>query len=218
VRFGHCGRKRASTQTALIVATGPVISFLEPPPSAGWQHREARSGFEVVFLRQSESGLHAEGDTAAVEAGEAWAVHYEIELDAGWVTRGARVRGRSARGPHERTLEADGGGGWRVDGAHAPHLDGCLDVDLESSCLTNAFPVHRLGLAVGEQAGAPAAYVRALDLSVERLEQHYTRLDDDDGRQRYHYAAPAFDFRCELVYDEFGLLLDYPGIGTRASG
>jgi hypothetical protein len=90
-------------------------------------------------------------------------------------------------------------------------LDGCLDVDLESSALTNAFPVHRLGLDVGERADTPAAYVRALDLSVERLEQSYVRLDDDDGgRRRYHYAAPGFAFECELTYDDSGLVLDYP--------
>ena len=59
--------------------------------------------------------------------------------------------------------------------------------------------------------------MRAGDLSVERLEQRYLRLPDDSGRQRYRYRAPAFDFECELVYDESGLVLDYPGIATRAT-
>ena len=112
-------------------------------------------------------------------------------------------------------IEADGtGSGW-IDGHSAPALQGCLDVDLESSCLTNAFPVHRLGLRIGQSAAAPAAYVRALDLRVERLEQHHTRLEDLEGGERYRYAAPAFNFETELVYDRCGLLLDYPGIGRR---
>ena len=34
---------------------------------------------------------------------------------------------------------------------------------------------------------------------------------------RYRYRAPSFDFECELVYDESGLVLDYPGIATRAA-
>ena len=114
-------------------------------------------------------------------------------------------------------LEADGRGGWLVDGVAAPHLDGCLDVDLESSSLTNAFPVNRLGLAPTESADAPAAYVRALDLVVERLEQRYVRIDDGSGGGRYDYTSPAFDFRCELAYDAAGLVLDYPGIASRAA-
>lgn len=102
-----------------------------------------------------------------------------------------------------------------IDGGAASHLDGCLDVDLESSSLTNAFPVHRLGLEVGQAAEAPAAYVRALDPEVQRLEQRYVRLSDGAVGQRYHYASPQFGFECELVYDRSGLVIDYPGIAVR---
>ena len=144
-----------------------------------------------------------------------WVFRYAITVSSGWLSREARVEGRSPAGVRELILDGDGSGRWRVNGTEAPHLDGCLDVDLESSSLTNAVPVHRLGLEVGQGAEAPAAYVRALDLDVERLEQRYVRLDDDEGRQRYHYTAPRFDFECELTYDEFGLVLDYPGIAVR---
>jgi hypothetical protein len=139
-----------------------------------------------------------------------------IVLDPGWRTRSARVSGRSASGARETVVEADGAGHWRVDGAPAPHLDGCLDVDLEASACTNTFPVHRLGLAVGERASAPAAWVRALDLRVERLEQEYRRLEDDGAHPRFDYRAPGLEFRATLVFDPAGLVLDYPGIAVRA--
>jgi uncharacterized protein len=192
------------------------MAFAAPPEFAAWRHRDARDGFEVVFLRAGDGGYRLEGHTAAVEEGQAWAVRYRITLDPAWRTRGAQVSGRSASGRHELALDADGRGGWRVNGALAPRLDGCLDVDLESSACTNAFPVHRLGLEVGREADAPAAYVRALDLGVQRLEQRYVRMEDDGARQRYDYTSPAFDFQALLIYDESGLLLDYPGIAVRA--
>ena len=81
--------------------------------------------------------------------------------------------------------------------------------------MTNALPIHRMGLRVGARASAPAAYVRALDLGVERLEQDYARSADESCHQRYDYAAPVFGFACRLVYDESGLVLDYPGIAAR---
>jgi uncharacterized protein len=196
---------------------GGEMAFATPPESAAWRHRDAREGFEVVFLHAGDDGYRLDGHTTAVEEGQAWAVWYRITLDAGWRTRSAQVAGRSAAGLHELALEADGSGSWRVNGAEAPHLDGCLDVDLESSSCTNAFPVHRLGLEVGRGAEAPAAYVRALDLSVERLEQRYVRVEDEGSRGRYDYTAPAFGFEGRLVYDEFGLVLDYPGIAVRAA-
>ena len=193
------------------------MPFRDFPAFAAWRHRHARAGFEVVFLHPDGSGRRVEGATTAVEDGEAWLVRYCITLASDWTTRSARVVGQSAGGVRAATLEADGAGRWRINGAAAPALDGCLDVDLESSALTNAFPVHRLGLEVGEQAQPPAAYVRAVHLGVERLEQRYERLQDDGDRQRYRYNAPRFEFSCELSYDATGLVLDYPGIAVRAS-
>lgn len=145
-----------------------------------------------------------------------WAVEYTIELDRAGATRSARVNRWSAAGHSTAVLEADGAGRWLVDGVAAPQLDGCLDVDLESSAMTNALPVRRLGLPVAARAAAPAAYVRADGLAVDRLEQAYLRVPGRGARQRYDYTAPAFDFACRLVYDRSGLVLDYPGIATRA--
>ena len=181
------------------------------PRAAAWRHEESKDGFEVVFFAQGEHGTRIAGETTAVEAGEPFWVGYELELGPDWVTRRARVRGRSARGAHETVVESDGAGAWRVDGAPAPHLDGLHDLDLEASAMTNAFPVRRIRLAPGVRTQAPAAYVRALDLGVERLEQTYERL----GGRRFEYDCRRFDFTCELVYDDAGLVTTYPEIARR---
>jgi len=192
------------------------MSFNALPVTAAWQHRDARLGFEVVYFQPVGHGYHINGCTTAVEDGQTWVVNYAIRLDENWTTRSARITGRSASGIRQVQLEADGLGRWQLDGEVASHLDGCLDVDLESSAMTNALPVHRMGLRVGARASAPAAYVRALDLSVERLGQDYTRTADEGRSQRYDYAAPVFEFAGRLAYDESGLVLDYPGIAVRA--
>jgi uncharacterized protein len=192
------------------------MSFAPVPATAAWRHQDARSGFEVVYFGARGDGCRIEGWTAAIEDGATWAVEYLIEVDAVWATRSARIRGRSGEGFCSTLLEADGAGHWLVDGARAPYLDGCLDVDLEASAMTNALPVRRMALPVAAAAAAPAAYVRAVGLAVERLEQTYVRASDQGAGQRYDYTAPAFDFRCRLVYDQSGLVLDYPGIAARA--
>jgi hypothetical protein len=191
---------------------------LELPPLAAWRHLGAREGFEVVFLRREGDGYRLDGHSTALEEGEAFGVRYAVTLDAGWATRSAVVVGRSGSGAYEVRLEGDGNGAWRIDGEPAPHLDGLLDVDLEASACTNAFLVKRLDLSVGEASDAPAAYVRAALPDVERLEQNYGRLEDlEPNRARYDYNSPAFDFRAVLTYDQFGLVLDYPGIADRVA-
>ncbi|MEV0824411.1 putative glycolipid-binding domain-containing protein [Nonomuraea rubra] len=195
------------------------MSFAPLPETAAWRHHTARAGFEVAYFGplqaedplQAEGLLRVEGCTTAVEGGTTWVVEYAIDLDAGWVTRRARITSRSAAGTRSTLLECDGAGGWRIDGTPAPHLHGCLDVDLESSAMTNTFPVHRLCLEPGAGSPAPAAYVRAPDLGAERLDQRYARA----GGRDYDYAAPVFGVECRLVFDEYGLVLDYPGLATR---
>ena len=190
---------------------------MELPASAAWRHLGARDGFEVVFLRRERDGYRLEGHSTAVEDGMAWGIRYALEVDPRWRTLSALVVALSEPGAREVRLELEDDGAWRIDGGPAPHLDGCLDVDLEASGFTNAFPVNRLGLEVGQRAEAPAAYVGAPGLEVERLEQSYLRLPDEGERTRYDYAAPRFDYRDELVYDAFGLVLEYPGIAVRVA-
>jgi hypothetical protein len=200
----------------MLLEAGDLTSAVSA--SAAWRHRgegDGREGFEAVFIRPDGGGYRFDGHTVAVEDGAAWTVRYSIVVDDRWATRSARLWSWSVDGEREASVEADGSGLWRVDGRRAAALDGCLDVDLESSACTNTFPVHRLGLRRGDSADAPAAYVRVPDLGVERLEQRYSRVDDEDRGHRYDYAAPRFGFQCRLVYDESGLVVDYPGIATR---
>ncbi|HWC39241.1 MAG TPA: putative glycolipid-binding domain-containing protein [Acidimicrobiales bacterium] len=192
------------------------VPFDSPPATACWRHQGLRSGFEVVYFGAEPEGVRVEGTTAGIQDDDTWTVSYELELDAGWSTRRARIATRTVSGRVERLVESDSAGHWFIDGVEAVHLEGCRDIDLESSALTNALPVHRLGLAVGQSAGAPAAYVRSATASIERLDQVYARVEDEGPGQRYDYEAPTFDFRCRLVYDRAGLVLDYPGIAVRA--
>ena len=192
------------------------MGFLDPPTWAAWRHHPEREGFEVAFIDRHPDGCRVHGTTTGVEDGVPVVVEYRIEVDGAWRTLRAEVRSTSRAGEARVVVEGDGGGHWRVDGQRRPELDGCLDVDVETSCLTNTFPVHRLALAGGEAAEASAAYVRGADLAVLRLEQTYRRLEDDGARQRYDYASPTVDFACRLTYDESGLVLDYPRVGSRA--
>ena len=187
------------------------------PPVAACRHLGARDGFEVLFARQVPDGYRFEGTSAAVEDHEAWTVEYEITVDRDWATRTARITGRSVSGRRQLMIEGDGSGAWRVDGLGRAELDGSMDVDLEASAFTNALPVRRLQLAVGMSSDAPAVYVRASDLRVERLEQHYARIEDREQYTRYDYSAPRFDYAGVLVYDESGLIVDYPGLAARVA-
>jgi hypothetical protein len=189
------------------------VPSLDPLPQiAAWRHVGPREGTEVLVTARTTRGHRLTGHTTAVEGGSGWSVGYVVEVDDQWRTLVAEVSVLAVDGTRRTRLERRPDDTWLVDGAHAPWLDGCVDVDLESSAVTNTLPVHRLPLPLGRTADVPAAFVRADDLRVERLEQTYARLD---RAGEVAYTSSTFDFACTLVYDDAGLVLDYPGIAVR---
>src|SRR5690606_29043812 len=128
--------------TAVSKETLGTRAFDDPPAVAAWRHCGARDGFEVVFATSSTHGWRFEGSTAAIEGGCAWQVGYTIEVDRGWSTLSVHLVGRSLGCGREVAIERGADGTWHVNGRPAPALDGCTDVDLESSVLTNTFPVR----------------------------------------------------------------------------
>lgn len=185
------------------------------PDAAGWQHVDARTGFEILFYAPDDDGHLLRGQTTAVQDDAAWTVGYRIELDRDWRTTRVEVTTVSATGERHVDLRRTPDAHWFVDGALRPELTGCVDVDLESSAMTNALPVHRLDFRPDESQAVPAAFVHAEDLRVERIEQEYRLLDRTDTGVRFAYASPTFDFACTLTYDMTGLVVDYPGIAER---
>lgn len=60
-------------------------------------------------------------------------MHYDVIVGRDWLTRSAHVATVSGAGERRVILTHDGPGKWLVDDLPRPDLDGCLDVDLESS-------------------------------------------------------------------------------------
>jgi hypothetical protein len=101
------------------------------------------------------------------------------------------------------TLGRNARGGWTVDGQPVRALKGCSDVDLGCSPSTNTLPIRRLRLDIGGSHTIGAAWVRFPDLTVHKIAQTYTRLDEFT----YRYASATFE--AELTVDDDGLVTVY---------
>lgn len=200
------------------------MRFRPMPAVSAWTHTGVRAGFEVLFVRPTADGLVLRGHTTAAEGAEAWSVGYRIDVDHRWRTREVRIEALTAAETLRVTLEradlteADnpaGGARWLVDGVPDDRFDDCVDVDLESSAVTNTLPVHRFDLRPGRASAAPALFVRAADLSAEPIEQEYRLRERTDDVLSLDYTSATFDFACVLTFDPSGLVLEYPGIAVR---
>jgi hypothetical protein len=146
-------------------------------------------------------------------SGATLACGFRVDLDAAWVTRTVEVWSMSRAGERRLRMTADLDGHWWRDGTRAPDLDGCIDVDVAATPLTNTFPINRLaGLAVGASVTSPVAWVDVPELSATRVEQTYQRLAD----RLWRYSDERHG-AFELSVDDDGLVVDYTGFATRVA-
>lgn len=190
----------------------PSSLFSSLPSVGAWQLLGAYNGFEVAQFATSAKGTTITGTTLGDEDGTAWNLQYTIDVDESWRAIHAVIESKNGR---RLKVQTDGDGRWAINGKHEPRLDGCLDIDLEGSVVTNTLPVHRLALAVGQRGDSSAVYVRVKELVVERLEQTYQRLPDAGDSFVFDYEAPRFEYHDHLRFAPDGLVIDYPNIAAR---
>ena len=142
---------------------------------------------------------------------------YTLHCDTEWCVRELHMTGESAAaGDRTFHLFSDGVGNWQDDkGQPIDTLQGCIDVDIMVTPLTNTLPIRRLQLALGESREISVVYIAAPDLSIRPFRQRYTRLDDVDSGQRYRYESLDSGFTAVLPVDDDGFVIDYPGIWRR---
>lgn len=176
----------------------------------------------LALLAPEGDGYRAEGSVTAVSQGstrfvpgEPWSMRFTVQVDAGFCTRSAAVEAITRDGCSQIVLRSNGQGIWTVKDRPAPELDGCLDFDLGSTPFTNTLPIRRLGLRIGQTRDVLTAWVSAPGLELRAKSQRYTRIEPQDGLDRYAYESLATGFKSILTVDDEGLVIEYAGVSRR---
>lgn len=101
----------------------------------------------------------------------------------------------------------EGDGRWTdAEEKHIPELDGCFDVDIQWSPLTNSLPVNRIRLQQGEPQEIRVAYISLPDLALTVVSQSYERIGDSSVQ----YASEMSSRAHTIDIDEDGIVTNYP--------
>jgi len=165
-------------------------------------------GHDACQLAALDDGWRLSGMAVFSLDGRPCALSYEVNADARWSSRGARVRGWYGTERVEVAIIAAPGGRSLLNGAEQSAVRGCVDIDLGFTPATNLLQLRRVALAVGQAAEVPAAWLTFPELTLERLEQRYRRRAQDT----YDYQAPGVPYEGLLRVTEVGFVTLYPGL------
>jgi hypothetical protein len=170
-----------------------------------WQRLDL-PGHDICVLDRNAEGWQLEGTALVAHEGRPCRLNYRVQCDVAWQTRSALIDGQVGGQAVGLNITRSVSNEWHSNAVAVPAVAGCVDVDLGFSPSTNLLPIRRLALAIGSHASVRAAWVRFPELSVELLEQVYTRLDSN----HYRYESSDGAFRRELLTSPEGFVLEYP--------
>lgn len=175
-------------------------------PSAG-----QGEGLGHVDIASGANGIEARGASIGAVNDRPFAAVFRLLCDPDWRTRFFTVRTSDGR---KLELRSERPGQWTdASGVALRELDGCIDIDLQASPLTNTLPIRRLALtAEMGPVELSMAYVPFDSFEPYAHRERYTCLED--GR-RYLYENADGSFSAELTLDDDGLVADYPGLFER---
>jgi uncharacterized protein len=149
-----------------------------------------------------------QGTAVFSQSGRPCRLDYRIDCDAAWRTRSARVEGWFDTESIDIDVAVDATQGWTMNGRACDGVQGCIDIDLDFSPVTNLLPIRRRKLAVGERVAVRAAWLRFPSATLEPLDQIYERLSDT----KYRYESAGGAFVAVLDVNAVGLVTRYQGI------
>ena len=178
----------------------------ETPATIMWRRLD-RPGHESARLASRGEEHLLLGASVFVHETQPCRLDYSIVCDREWRTASARVTGWVGDQVIDVDITADTDRRWRLNGAEAPDLDGCHDIDLNFSPSTNLLPIRRLNLPTGGREEIRTAWLRFPGFTLEPLAQVYYRTSSD----LYRYESGGGTFIAWLKVNETGFVIDYPG-------
>ena len=170
-------------------------------------------GLERLALGASADAVLAES-TVLCSENSGFRLDHRWRLTPDWRALSLEVERWGAAGRQRLLLErADGG--WRVDGARRPDLDGAEEPDLSVTPFCNTFPIRRTPVGAGECLTLDTCFVDAAAMTVARSRQRYDR--QEANRLRYVDLGLSAGFEADLEVDDRGLVIRYEHLFERVT-
>lgn len=164
---------------------------------------------KCVLIDKGET-IHSKGELVGNKNNQVYGAEYQVVVDQKWETRFFDISckvGHKNYAIHGYKLNNQ----WIIDEQEHPELHDCLDIDISVTPFTNALPINRLRLEIGESKELAVLYINPIEERFSRVVQRYERL----SATTYHYKNLWSDFESTIEVDSEGLVTTYPKLFNR---
>lgn len=174
-----------------------------------WEGTDWKS-IECLSWREEDKEWTITSHITGFIEGLPFGIYYTIELDSKWQAQHFLISDLN-NPDNVIDLYSDTKGKWFDRDEAVNALEGCMDIDITLTPFTNTLPLRRLDPEKGKRTRIEVLYVRLPEFTFEKVEQYYTKLDDN----KYLFEMPEIDFKAELQVDANKMVMDYPGLFKR---
>lgn len=166
---------------------------------------------ENCILTLTDKGSEISSSIIGIYSNALYKIEYRISTNQYWETTFFEIRSQLNDTIETIGFRKEGKEGWTVNGQPEEKFDGCIDIDISLTPLTNTLPINRLKLSEKEERQFKVLYVDVLGRKTMPVQQKYIRLSQTE----YKYENVPNDFESVITVDDLGLVLEYPGLFKR---
>ena len=177
-----------------------------------WTGREYYS-LENCLVHSTDHGVEINSVIIGTYQSKIYRVEYEIKTNENWETISFELKSRHSNNTGHLKFESDGKGNWFTNNKKVDQYNGCIDIDIPLTPFTNTLPIKRLNLTQGQEQQIRVIYIDILEGQIKPVRQKYIRRSPTE----YQYENIPNDFEAKITVDDFGLVVDYPGLFVRTA-
>lgn len=132
---------------------------------------------------------------------------YQISIDKDWKTTSFLIESEINMIRHTlkgKRIQNE----WEINDRINPDFKDFNFIDISLTPFTNTLPINKLKLPENGSEEINVIYIDVLNNVIKPVSQQYTRMTSDT----YHYDNLHTDFKADIVVDEDGLVISYPGL------
>lgn len=166
---------------------------------------------ENCILTITDKGSAISSSIIGIYANELYKIEYQVRTNQYWETTFFEIKSQLYNTIEMISFRREGKENWYVNGQPGEKFNGCIDIDISLTPLTNTLPINRLKLSENEGEQIKVLYVDVLERKMMPVQQKYSRLSQTD----YKYENVPNDFESVISVDDLGLVVNYPGLFKR---